>query len=737
MAAAQARPRTPMEAPRAPAAQREGRPVEAARGGSGGVGGATGGTGGAPDGSAGSAGSAGTGGYFWRRRFRRRGRSNGSDGGVHAAADVSLDGAGGSAGSGSDGGSDASGEANDDAPVDALDDSALPDADGATSADGSDAATLSVARCPKNTVLLVGQSMSFTSDVAGTANQSVFYGIVGGTSGGGSDSGSVDRGTIGSNGLYTAPAAPGTYQVVAKSQQDTSISDTATVTVVADNAVPTVRGTIAGPAGSGRIFVSIKEWQGGSTVLDAPGPYVIRGVTVNPSFTNITVAAYRDLAGVGTYLTSVDPYGQATVSWNGTTATGADVTLVNPPSPSFAQGPSRLIVWPTDGGVIAQWERIRGVDGKEVPEGYRLYASTSPNPGPDGGTSIVKTLRAGSSDIAVLSLTNGTPFYFAISAFTGTTESPLSPVVGPITPAPPTGGHSISGSVSFGFPSSGTLYVFAVGSGMSLMGQKIVNPQSPQSFAISGLPDGRYDIGAFFDRDDDGQVAANDPLTFRRQEGLPTVAVTGADVSNVSLSWPGPDGAAWVCSQYRREGLSTPSYTVRLAVGPSAKRVDRAVLIGGPGVVPPIDMRPRDDGVYQWDHNVGQVPPSVGANYNFELTYEDGKTCNLNAAVTGVWTSLPTALQPSGADAGSATPTFVWLAPSVTPPTFWYRMNVWQTGASDLWWTGFPSTYSSVVYNDDGRASSPMLISVMHSWAIVATDSNGNIAAHLITFGVP
>ena len=290
-------------------------------------------------------------------------------------------------------------------------------------------------------------------------------------------------------------------------------------------------------------------------MLDAPGPYVIRGVTVNPSFTNITVAAYRDLAGVGTYLTSVDPYGQTTVSWNGTTATGADVTLGNPPPPSFAQGPSRLIVWPTDGGVIAQWERIRGVDGKEVPEGYRLYASTSPNPGPDGGTSIVKTLRAGSSDIAVLSLTNGTPFYFAISAFTGTTESPLSPVVGPITPAPPTGGHSISGSVSFGFPSSGTLYVFAVGSGMSLRGQKIVNPQSPQSFAISGLPDGRYDIGAFFDRDDDGQVAANDPLTFRRQEGLPIVAVAGADVSNVSLSWPGPDGAAWVASQYRHDGF--------------------------------------------------------------------------------------------------------------------------------------------------------------------------------------
>jgi hypothetical protein len=148
-------------------------------------------------------------------------------------------------------------------------------------------------------------------------------------------------------------------------------------------------------------------------------------------------------------------------------------------------------------------------------------------------------------------------------------------------------------------------------------------------------------------------------------------------------------------------------------------------------------MRPRDDGVYQWDQSFGAAPPSIGTGYDFELTYEDGKTCNLSAPVTGVFTSLPTALQPSGADAGSATPTFTWLAPGVTPPTFWYRMNVWQGGAGDVWWTGVPSSYSSVVYNDDGRASPAALTSGTYSWSIVATDPNGNIAAHLITFGVP
>jgi hypothetical protein len=648
---------------------------------------------------------------------------------------VSSDGAGGSGGTSADAGSEAGSDGSTDAATDPSSDANASDADASDGTSG-----IAVALCPKNTVLLPGQSMAFAADVSGSVDQSVFYGIVGGTSGGGSDSGSVDRGTIGSNGFYTAPAVPGVYQVIAKSQQDTSKSDTATITVVADNAVSTVRGTISGPAGSGRIFVSIREWQGGGTVLDAPGPYVIRGAAINPSFTNITVSAYRDAEGVGSYVSSVDPYGETTVSWNGTSATGVDVTLANPGAPSFSQGPAGVSVWPADGSVVAKWERIRDNRGNEVPQSYRLYISTSPNPGPDAGSGFVRTLRAGGPDFAIIGpLTNGQPFYFAISGVTGATESPLSPVTGPVTPAAPAGGHSISGTVSFGFPGQGTLYVFAVGSNKRIWGQKIPSPQSPQSFTVAGLPDGRYDIGAFFDLNGDGEASASEPLTYRRQAGLPMAAVAGADVSNVALSLPGTDGSAWIATQYEKDESSTPAYRVKIAVGSNVKRVDKVVLIGGPGVVPPIDMRLTDDGVYQFDQSVGQTP-SVGASYEFEVTNQDGRTCNLSAAVTGVWSTLPTALQPSGADAGNATPTFVWLSPGAPPSPFWYRMTVWEQGPSsdDAWSTGLPSSSNSVVYNDDGRAALLSLVSgKQYNWAIVASDVHGNIAAHKISFGVP
>jgi hypothetical protein len=370
-----------------------------------------------------------------------------------------------------------------------------------------------------------------------------------------------------------------------------------------------------------------------------------------------------------------------------------------------------------------------------------LYASASANPGPDAGASLVKTVRAGVVDAAVMApLSNGTPFYFAVSAVTGTTESPLSPVVGPITIGAPTGGHTASGTVSFGFAAQGSLYVWAVAGGKGIWSQRIANPQSPQSFTISGLPDGRYDLAAVFDLDDDGEIDPDEPGTFRRQEGAPVIAVAGADVANLSLSLPGTDGMAWASTQYRHDGTNTPDYEVRLSTTTNLRRVVKTVLIGGPGVVPPIDMRSNGDNVYQWELNTGQVPPTVGGTYDFEVTYDNGKTCNLSAAITGVWTSLPTALQPSGADAGSATPTFTWLSPSVTPPSYWYRLNVWETGSSsgDIWYAGLPSSFNSVVYNDDGRSSLPALISGKpYTWVVSASDPAGNIAAHKVYFAVP
>lgn len=75
---------------------------------------------------------------------------------------------------------------------------------------------------PQEVVLLPGDAQQFFASVVGHSNQSVNWAIVEGPSGG----------SITPSGLYTAPAALGTYHVRATSQADPTKSSTAIVNVV-------------------------------------------------------------------------------------------------------------------------------------------------------------------------------------------------------------------------------------------------------------------------------------------------------------------------------------------------------------------------------------------------------------------------------------------------------------------------------------------------------------------------
>jgi hypothetical protein len=210
-------------------------------------------------------------------------------------------------------------------------------------------------------------------------------------------------------------------------------------------------------------------------------------------------------------------------------------------------------------------------------------------------------------------------------------------------------------------------------------------------------------------------------------------------VSNVALSLPGTDGMAWVVTQYVKEGTSTPIYRLRFGASGNLVPVIKATLLSGPGIVGPIDMRPDGTDGYQWDAPAGGVP-SAGSKYLFEVTYADGRICNLSASVTGAWTSIPTALAPIGAGAGSTKPTLSWSAPAVAPSTFWYRINLWEASGNygDIWYTPIPSSITSLLYNDNGGASQALLTSgKQYQWVISAQDADGNTAGHLVNFSVP
>jgi alpha-tubulin suppressor-like RCC1 family protein len=89
-----------------------------------------------------------------------------------------------------------------------------------TSLCGTSSSTVSISLSPLTPTVQTGGSVQFTATVTGTSNTAVTW-----------TAPSYGGGTISSTGLYTAPAASGTYTVVATSVADTSASQSTTVTV--------------------------------------------------------------------------------------------------------------------------------------------------------------------------------------------------------------------------------------------------------------------------------------------------------------------------------------------------------------------------------------------------------------------------------------------------------------------------------------------------------------------------
>lgn len=107
--------------------------------------------------------------------------------------------------------------------------------------------TVEVALSPFNVDMGSSESIKFKADVTGTVDPSVTWTVQEGPSGG----------TITNLGDYTAPAANGTYHVVATSQWDTTKSSTAVVSVNPLAVTLSPATDLLGPAGARTVFATV------------------------------------------------------------------------------------------------------------------------------------------------------------------------------------------------------------------------------------------------------------------------------------------------------------------------------------------------------------------------------------------------------------------------------------------------------------------------------------------------
>ncbi|WP_163991816.1 hypothetical protein [Pyxidicoccus caerfyrddinensis] len=207
---------------------------------------------------------------------------------------------------------------------------------------------------PKNVTVKAGEKTTFSASVQDAEDPRVLWSVEGGDS----------HGTITSTGVYTAPAAAGTYTVVATNAVDTSKTDTASVKVEAVQ-TPTVVVKVtpdAASIGQGTTTQLTAEVSGSSITAvqwsveggDANGLVSSTGVYLAPhksgTFT-VTATSVADPTKKASAAVTVEPVvvedvvvavtpATATTTWGGSVSLTAGVTGTN----------NLTVLWSVEGG---------------------------------------------------------------------------------------------------------------------------------------------------------------------------------------------------------------------------------------------------------------------------------------------------------------------------------------------------------------------------------------------------
>jgi hypothetical protein len=340
-------------------------------------------------------------------------------------------------------------------------------------------------------------------------------------------------------------------------------------------------------------------------------------------------------------------------------------------------------------------------------------------------------------------LTNGSTYCFAMSAVTGANESAATAVHGPVTVAAATTGHTLSGTATFPTVSGAgalSVIVYDQSSG-AVRYQRIASPTSPQAFSITGVPNGTYIFGAFLDANGNGEFDPTDPNNLSGSGNQQAHVTVSADMSNLTTTLPGVNSTASVLTQYADFG-SGPQYTLQFEVDANLKLPVTATLVLGPNLATAIDLGTGQNqgGQLRTNVNLPSATPAVNQAYTLQVTYSDGSSDMVNASVTGIVTSLPTALAPNGITASSDSPTFSWTAPATPPSSYTYTIQVTPHNSGQELWRleSMSSSTTSIGYDSDLSASlNPLTTTVQYDWRLAVFDAFGNTSQAQATFTAP
>lgn len=272
-----------------------------------------------------------------------------------------------------------------------------------------DMVVISVSIAPFNPGLRPGTKQQFEAIVTGTDNKMVEWKVE-----------ETDGGTIGNTGLYTAPATPGTYHVIATSLADATKSGMTSVVVTEDISVtisPAVAAIFAG-----------EQQQFTAAATGSANPGVTWSVKGTGSGTIDITGLYTAPATAGIYTVIASSKADATKTATAQVTVKSKVAItISPAAVNIFTGRQlkfKATVTGSDTGVI--WSVQEGVEGGTI-DGTGLYTA------PSGITPIkepiLPPIRLEPVNAAVIPRIGINPFV-----------SPATPVISPlpVTPILPT-----------------------------------------------------------------------------------------------------------------------------------------------------------------------------------------------------------------------------------------------------------------------------------------------------------
>jgi hypothetical protein len=581
----------------------------------------------------------------------------------------------------------------------------------------------------------------------------------------------VQTTTTSANGAFSFSNVPSGTYTITPSISGTSVAfypATETVTVTTSDTTTTsitatlgysVTGTVAYTGSqTGQIYLALNPTGscGGrspGTSVSSAGNFVIRGVPPG----TYTLQAFLDNVGDGVP-NAANPVGSAAgVSVATDNIQGVSVTLADPAAVTLTTAPTLTNVSPFNSGAVAQYKPITNSGELEMATYYTFQWSTSPTFSTIAGSKRFSANGTHSNLWFLHGLINGDVYYFrAYGTSGGTAQGPYSAIIGPVTITAPTVGNVVTGTVNFGAAATGPLYVGFYDQGSSAFyGQYFPSPVSPQTYTIQVPTGSDYLFFGLVDQNNDGAINANDITNTGNGTSQP-VTVISANTSNENLALPSANGIASVATEnFETTGPSGTgqNYNISFQVNGLIKQPVAAALVSGSNLITPVDIAicggpgSSCNQGFQISFNLYGTSPAVGDSYLFDVTYSDGTTGTLTAAVTAVLSGFATGLSPQTGTSSSLTPTFNWTDP-VNASSFTYQFYltdssgnaIWQVPANSTASNGFSSAITSIPWGTDptGGGSNPtvtgLTVGATYLWQISVQDSNGNSAVSQVQY---